>query len=231
MAEVLYTVSKICCVCDKKFLVTKVRSRLIKLGQDTDFCTYYKHINPYYYSVWVCQHCGYAAQDNHFGAIASAKASTISQILTDKAMDMNYCLERTREQAANAYKLAIVFAKMEKLPASKLAGLHLRLAWLYREARLDAEEHTNLSLAAAYYEQALQRERLPVGKMTETTLAYLVGELLRRTGRLHQSLPYFNKVIATPQAKLEKRILVMARDAWQAVRADLKRQQDTAVNE
>ena len=42
-----YVVQKICPVCGQKAPVTKVRSRLITLKTDSDFCVHYKDFNPY----------------------------------------------------------------------------------------------------------------------------------------------------------------------------------------
>ncbi len=66
MADPLYFLEKECTVCEGKFQVTFVRLRLSLIKQDTDLCAYYKGINPYYYTVWVCPHCGYAAQESEF---------------------------------------------------------------------------------------------------------------------------------------------------------------------
>lgn len=218
MTDFLYKTEKNCSVCNKEFTVTKVRTRIIKERQDSDFCTYYKGINPYYYTIWVCPHCGYAAQDAHFPNISSANIDKVSKFLAGRQVNINLSGERTREQAVAAYKLAIFFADMEGLAASEIAGLYLRLGWLYREGELGDEEQIALSKAADYFDQALSKERLPIAGMSEVALTYLIGELLRRTGRNEASLQYFSKVVSSPQAKLEKRILDMAREAWHEAR-------------
>lgn len=222
MADLLFTVKKTCSICNKEFEVTKVRSRLVKVAQDSDFCSHYKNVNPYYYSIWVCPHCGYAAQDGHFGEVAAANIEKITKFLAEKEVNIDLSGVRSREQAVAAYKLAIFFAGMEELVPSKIAGLYLRLAWLFREGGQEDDEQLSLAKAAEYYDLALSKERLPIDGMTEPALTYLIGELLRRTGKLERSLQYFSKVVAMPQAKLEKRILDMAREAWHGVRDKIK---------
>ena len=222
MVDALYTVEKKCSICENSFSVTKVRSRLMMIKQDTDFCTYYKEVNPYYYSVWVCPHCGYAAQDDHFNAVQDVNAAKISKFLANREVNIDLSGHRTKEQAINAYKLAIFFADMESLPNSRMAGLYLRLGWIFRESEMEEEERTALVKACEHYEQALYSERLPIGHMTEVSLTYLVGELLRRTGKFEQALKFFSKVVSMPQAKMERRILDMARDAWQETKGELK---------
>lgn len=218
MTEFLYTVEKSCSVCQKDFQVTKVRTRIIKTKQDTDFCTYYQDVNPYYYTVWVCPNCGYAAQDSHFPLIVSDNRDKIAGFLAGREVKVNLSGPRTRDQAITAYKLAVYFAEMEGLARSEVAGLYLRLGWLYREGEQQEEEKLALVKAAECFEQALFKERLPIVGMSEVAITYLVGELLRRTGRHEQALLYFSKVVSSPQAKLEKRILDMAREAWREAR-------------
>jgi len=218
MTELLYNVDKTCSICEKEFQATKVRTRIIKLKQDNDFCTYYQDVNPYYYTVWVCPHCGYAAQESHFSQVSSANKDKISRFLAGKEVKINLSGSRTRSQAVTAYKLAIYFAEMEGLALSEVAGLYLRLGWLYREGEQVEEERLALAKAADYFEKALFKERLPIGGMSEVAITYLIGELLRRTNRYEQALLYFSKVVSSPQAKMERRILDMARDAWHEAR-------------
>jgi uncharacterized protein (DUF2225 family) len=186
--------------------------------QDSDFCTYYKDVNPYYYTVWVCPHCGFAAQDSEFGELSSLAAEKIQRFLSDRAVNVNYSGIRSREQAIATYKLAIYYADLAGLPASKSAGLYLRLGWLFREGQQGEEEKKALTNALQYFDKALSGERLPIGGMSEWTIIYLVGELLRRTGEVEQSLLYFNKIVSNQQAKLEKRVYNLARDAWHEAR-------------
>lgn len=222
MVDSLYEVEKKCNICGNSFSVTKVRSRLVMINQDTDFCTYYKGVNPYYYSIWVCPHCGYAAQDDHFNAVQEVNIEKIAKFLANRKVNIDLTGHRTREQAVNAYKLALFFADMESVPDSKIAGLYLRLAWVLREGEMAEDEQAALIKACEHYEKALYNERLPIGNMTEVSLTYLVGELLRRTGKTEQSLKYFSKVVSMPQAKMERRILEMSRNAWQDTKAEMK---------
>lgn len=217
MADILYTVEKSCVMCDKKFTVTKVRNRLSMLKQDSDFCTYYKEANPYYYSIWVCPHCGYAAQDTYFEE-PPANMAAVKTFLAGRDVKVNFCGQRTRQDAVTTYKLAIFFADMAGTLPSRQASLYLKLAWLYREGGLPDEEKAMLDQAREHYEKAFLKERTPIGNMSQITLEYLIGELLRRTGRLPEALNYLAKVVGNPQAKNEKRVLEMAREAWTLAR-------------
>jgi uncharacterized protein (DUF2225 family) len=223
MADILYTTKKACVVCGQQFTVTKTRNRLSMVKQDSDFCTHYKEINPYYYVVWVCPHCGYAAQDTFFEE-TPGKIEAIQDFLKGREVNVNFEGQRTREQAIATYKLAIFFAELAGTLASRLGGLYLKLAWLFREGEQKEEELIALDKAREYYDQAFLRERLPIGNMSQLTLEYLIGELYRRTNRISEALNYFSKVVGNPQAKQEKRILEMAREAWSQARETQKQE-------
>lgn len=219
MADALYSVEKDCAVCEEKFPVTCVRSRLSLLKQDSDFCAYYKGVNPYYYTVWVCPHCGYAARDTDFPGITPPMAAKIKTFLAKRDVKVNLCGDRTREQAIVSYQLAIFYSGMVTTPASKLAGLYLRLGWLYREGGMVDEETKTLAKACECYEEALSKERMPLGNMSELAVMYLIADLFRRTGEEEKAMLYLSRVVSSPLAKIEKRIGDLARETWQDMRA------------
>lgn len=220
MAEALYVVERECAICQTKFEVTCVRSRLSLIKQDTDFCAYYKDINPYYYTVWVCPHCGYAARDTDFPEILPPQAKKIKDFLAGRDVKVNLCGVRTREQAIVSYKLAIFYGELLAVSKSKLGALHLRLAWLYREGQLVEEEGKEIANACSCYEEALSKERMPLGNMSELAVMYLVADLLRRTGRRDESKLYLSRIVSNPLSRIEKRIGDLARDLWQEIRAE-----------
>jgi uncharacterized protein (DUF2225 family) len=228
MAEPIYSVEKECPICKNKFNVTRTRGRQVLIKQDSDFCSHFQNINPYYYSIWVCSHCGYAAPDSYFENLSAAAQDKIAKFLTGKAVNVNYGGIRTREQAIATYKLAIFFAELVAEPASRIADLQLKLAWLYREGEHEEEEKNSLTKACEHYEQALFRERLPIGTLSEAAVSYLIGELARRTGQTEKALLYLGKVVGSPTAKLEPRVYSMARDAWHEAKADRDREKEAA---
>ena len=227
MAEHLYSIEKECAVCGEKFMVTCVRSRLSLIRQDADLCAYYKGVNPYYYTVWVCPHCGYAARDTDFAGILPAMVTKMKTFLAERDVRVNLCGDRTREQAIVSYQLAIFFSGMISAPASKLAGLYLRLGWLYREGKMVDEENKILVKACEQYEQALSTERMPIGNMSELAVMYLIGELLRRAGQNEKAMLYLSRVVSSPLAKVERRVGDLARAAWHEIRAARSQDADT----
>ena len=64
-----FVVEKTCPICGKKTRVVKTRARLIATESDRDFCVHYKDFNPYYYTIWVCENCGFAADEKRVLAV------------------------------------------------------------------------------------------------------------------------------------------------------------------
>ena len=218
MADPLYQVEKVCPICQQNFKVTRMRGQVFSTGTDSDFCTHYRDLNPYYYAVWVCSQCGFAAHEDRFFTFTEYAREKVKEFLSGRNVKLDLSGPRTWEQAVTAHKLAIFYARLAMLPASHIASMELRLAWLYREKEMAAEELEMLEHAVSGYQTAYMREQMPIGNMTEITLSYLIGELLRRIGRFEEALPYLSKVVGNPLAKSEKRILELARDAWHAAR-------------
>ena len=211
--ELTFTTNKKCPLCGKIFPVTKVRSRLKMIRQDTDFNMIFEEVNPLYYAIWFCPHCGYASQDTFFLEISEKSAEKIKTFLAQSEVNIDFSGIRSRAQAIILFKVAIFFAGLIDAPASRMAGLYLRLAWLYREAEDSALELLAMEKALEYYEVMLYKEKFPVGNMNQITADFLVAELYRRTGKKEQAAKAFSRIVSDPKAKNEKRILEMARDA------------------
>lgn len=222
LADALYSVEKNCSVCEEKFEVIRVRSRLSLIKQDSDFCAYYKDVNPYYYTVWVCPHCGYAARDTEFTNIMPVSITKIQKFLESREIKVNLCGIRTREQAIVSYKLAIFYAELLESKASKLAALYLRLGWLYREGQEVDEEQKILAKARESYELALEKETTPIDNLSELTVMYIIADLLQRTGESEKAVLYLSRIVSSPLAKIERKIADLARDLWQEIRANSK---------
>lgn len=230
MVDPLYQVEKVCPICEASFKLTKTRGTMVALSTDTDFCTHYADLNPYYYTIWACPHCGFAAHEERFFTLLAGARQQLKTFLSGRKVNLDLSGPRSWEQAVTSYKLAIFYAGIVSLPASHIASLELRLAWLYREKEMAAEELDMLTRSVAKYEEAFMREQMPIGNLTEVTLLYIIGELLRRIGRYDEALSYLSRVVGNPMAKSEKRVLEMARDAWKTTR-DAKKDAEEATEE
>ncbi|MDR2006236.1 MAG: DUF2225 domain-containing protein, partial [Acidaminococcales bacterium] len=88
--EPTYVVEKSCPLCGGVFPATKARSKLRMVRQDTDFNMIYEQINPLYYSVWFCPHCGYAASESNFSDILDKQAEVLRKFLKNCQINMDF---------------------------------------------------------------------------------------------------------------------------------------------
>lgn len=228
--DFIYSVARECPVCNTKIQITKVRNKLTNTKQDTDFCMYYKELNPYYYVVAVCPFCGYAANEVNFTDISSKDAEKIKELLKGTTCSVDYSGERTVAQGIAALKLALYYSNELNHQASRKAGLYLRLAWLYRELG-DAEfEKVAMQEALDYYELALAKEDFPIGNMSDTATEYLVAILKLRTGDEENGRVFLSKLIASHKAKQEKRIYELAQNVWNDLKEKAKDDEQKAKN-
>ncbi len=230
MVDPIYQTERTCVICGRTFSVTKVRNRLTMTHQDSDFCTHYQEVNPNYYSIWVCPHCGYAGYDVYFDSLPQPSRVKIADFLAQREVHVHFDGVRTCQDAIATFKLALFFAELAHLQDSRIATLYLRLGWLYREAKQTADERLVLDKAREHYEQALLKERIPIGNMSLITIEYLIGELYRLTDKLDEALSYLGKIVSDRQAKLEPRVLELAREAWYKAKNQKQLQAGSAGN-
>lgn len=203
-----------CHVCSNDFESPRVRrSRYSVASVDTDFCTYYKGLNPLYYSVAVCPACGYAFTEN-FKKPGKKEVEEMRAALSPPLEDLN--TERTFEMAVESFERAIASACLQKERNALLAGLHLHLAWVFRHAGKEAEEKEQLERALDSYAQAFEKD---AEISNEARLLYLLGELNRRLDRPDEAVRWFSKVI-NDQSIDDAGIIRMARERWQELRLD-----------
>ncbi len=217
----LYNEDVTCALCGKKFTVTKVRmSRLRVAGRDTDFNVTYEGLDPNYYTVWVCPHCGYAAPESAFTELNQAQKEALLAWLGGRKPTVDFSGVRTWDTAMAAFKLAIFQAQKRGARPSVVAGLCLRAAWLCRAAG-DATEAHFLKAALDNYIVAYDKEEFPIGKMTERGLQYLLGELYLRVGRPQEAVGWFARVVEDRSGE-EPQIVNMAREGWHRAKEVLK---------
>ena len=231
MAELgfTYIVDKKCPLCDKMTRVTKYRSRLMSLGSDIDMCTHYQDFNPYHYTVWICENCGYAGDENHFTKGLNARAKQkIQDFLNNRKVAFTYNQDRSLPEAVASYKLAIYYAEMTDDSLAHIAGLYLKLAWVFRIAGDPYHEEPMLRKAAEVYDRSLMTEDYPVGPLTDTMCEYLVGAIYFRLNDFETSTKYISRLVSDRNLQtMDRKLYDMARNLWQ----DLKEARDKARND
>lgn len=224
--EYLYDRKVECEICENTFVTKKVRSRFIRAHRhDTDFCSFYTStkINPLLYYVSVCPTCGYSTSEECTDYFPPASKDMIKQKICNNWNGKNYCQERTLDTALASYKLAIYCAMIKKEKHIALGGLYLRLAWLYRTEKVNAQEEQRfLRLALDEYIQSYSVGDFSDTSFSEIKLLYLIGDLSNRVGLEGQATRYFSRVIEKQKETIEKGIVQMAKDRWSEMREEKK---------
>ncbi len=221
LPPLLYLETERCELCGQPFPATRVRlSQLEVVRRDSDFNVEYRGLNPYFYSVLVCPHCGYAAMDSQFHELMHSEREALKKLLVGRRPALDFSGERTWETALAAYKLALFQAERRGGRASAVAGLCLRIAWLFRAAG-DPREREFLAAALKHYLQAYDAEPFPIGRMSRHTVEYLIGELHLRLGEPREAVGWFNRIVSE-KPEGERNILNMAKEGWQRAREAMK---------
>lgn len=225
--DFLYTVEKKCPICESLIQITKVKSKIALIKQDSDLCMHYKDVNPYYYTVFVCSNCSYAASENRFFAVNAKDIEKIKPFTTQYRMLISLSGQRSFEQAVHSLKLAIFLEESLGLSKVSLANLYLVLAWLYREIQDRVQELFSLEKALEKYEEILYKSQDDTGNMDKITIEYLVAELNRRVSRLDEASKIYGRLLYDREFKKNNKLYNYALDSVQALKVLNKKETGT----
>ncbi len=213
-----------CAYCKKSYTTKKVRSRFTRpIHTDSDFCTTYQNetFSPLLYNVQVCPECGYACTNQFKPYFSEEARQTIHDKITAKWSPKNYGIERSIDDAIETYKLAIYAGTLKKESSVVLAGMYLRLAWIYRKKEDMDQELRFLRLALSSYTKAYEEDNIGSEEMTPTKILYLMGELNRRLSNYQKAIKYFSILVDKKVHANEPHIVKLAREQWQQTRQDM----------
>ncbi|WP_404445020.1 DUF2225 domain-containing protein [Sutcliffiella horikoshii] len=215
-----------CRNCKYEYSTLKIKSRFIRpLTHDSDFCTTYHTLetNPLLYYVSVCPNCGYAVTEEFSSKLTKEALLAIQTKIQKHWQFKNYGQQRTVETAINAYKLGIYSGIITKESPIVMAGLYLRLAWIYRTVEPSQNQELRfLKLAVDQFELSYSLGDYEEKDMSEIKLLYLIGDLHCRIDSERQAIQYFQMVIRHKHKDKEKRLVEKARDRWYEIRRSSK---------
>jgi len=222
MEDAYYEKSLKCPVCLFEFTSTRIKAKAIKVKKkDEDFCNYYENYNPLYYEIFICPHCGYGASNNSFDEIDEEEKALLAKAFEGREIGRDFGGIRSYMDAVDSFKIALFTANLKKARSSIIAGLSLKIAWLYRFER-DNKEESFLGMSLKYYKEAYDTESFSDGGIGELTVIYLIGELSRRIGKYEDAIAWFNRVINHPEKNKNPRIEKLAREQWRSSREAAK---------
>ncbi len=215
-----FVVEKKCPVCGRAARVVKVKSRLVAVQVDNDYCCHYRDFNPYLYHIWVCEHCSFAADEKVFlTPLPPARQELVADALLAKHVHFGFSEERNVPDGIASLKLAIYCAELLRAPIARRAGLMMRLAWIYRINGDKELEREFLEKTLKLYERSLETERYPIESLTDNMVMYLIGALCADLGDNKKAVIYLSKLVGSKNAPAgNDKISRDARRLWQEVR-------------
>lgn len=182
-----------CLQCGKSYQTRKLRSKSVKVESvDTDFFNNYVGDNPYFYEVNVCPHCYFAHSDN-FKRLLPVQKKNVGENYCEKVgAKQDFTQERTIDDAIKATKLSLICADVSDQYKQTVAGVCLKIAWLYRIKQDEKEEKRFLALALDNYIAAFDKGS---NLSDEYKLMYLIGELNFRLGNMDKVQKWFQPLI------------------------------------
>lgn len=220
----IYNTHAKCPVCESEFEYTKVRMKAIRLiRQDSDFCPWYEGENPVFYEAVICPECGFGSHITTIDKINRIEKAKVRERITPKWHKRSFSGKRDIDRAIEAFKIVLVNLVERDAPASEIAKISLRIAWLFRYKEDQESEKTYLDHALKYYKNAFQKEDLSSGGSDTYTLLFIIGELSRRLGHTEESMQWFSRLVQSSsdpaqKDKIPPRILDTTRDLIQEIK-------------
>lgn len=209
--SLLYDREVTCPICGNIFKAKSIKTSSYRiLKKDSDLFIRYSIINPYFYDVWVCNECGYAAMKTDFNKIRNFQIDAVKERVTPSWTPREYPEIYNIDLAIERFKLSLLNYVVIESAWSKKALNCLKLAWMYRLKENEGKEKLFLNQALESLKEAYSSEDFPIYGMSKYTTMYLIGELLRRTGDCQDALIWFSGVITSPG--VPNRLKNLARD-------------------
>jgi len=114
--------------------------------------------------------------------------------------------------------LHFLSALLKKEKSIAIAGITLRIAWLYRDKEDTVEEQRFLTTARNKYINSYSEGDFVGTQMTETRILYVIAELSRRIGDDKEAIRNFSRIIEQQRTSTEPQIVKMAKERWEEMR-------------
>ena len=194
--DCLYDRTMTCPVCESEFKARSIRKGKTRfVGSDIDLRSNYDPINPDYYDVIICNHCGYAAISINFNHIGERQAKLITDNISIRFTPKEYPAVYDVDTAIERYKLALLNSITKNGKAGEKAYICLKIGWFYREKKDIENEVKYLKSAIEGFEQAFTKENFPICGLDEPTLLYIMSAIYFRLGNLEESKKILGRVI------------------------------------
>ena len=198
LQQTLYDKSFTCPLCNKPFKNKAIRSgknQLISI--DLDLCPHYSLVNPLFYNIIVCPHCGYSVLSKTLAPLLPKQKEWLSKYFSPNLPVPTYSEYTNAKEAINQYKMALLACITRKSHMSEQAYIALNIAWIYRDLKDEANEQTFLKRAYAGLCEAFSTERFPILGMDEFTFTYTVAAVAYEIGEYEACKKYLTTLLTS----------------------------------
>ncbi|KHF39188.1 hypothetical protein LQ50_16710 [Halalkalibacter okhensis] len=209
-----------CLFCLDSFQTKRIRTRYVRVKNvHSDFYTEYADnlINPHLYDVDVCPKCGFASNESFTNHFSDAAKQAVKEGFKGWR-NQDFGGERTESEAIQTKKLALYSAMLKQEKHIVIAGICVRLAWIYRLVKNGEQELRFLERALQQYKLSFEKGDYEGTQMSEVKLLYMIGEVARRAGDKEEATSSFSRVIQHKYRQLEPKTVEMAREQWYIIR-------------
>jgi len=212
-----------CPICKTTFTSRALRGSTVRIKtRETDYHITYEGHSPLHYSIIVCPTCYYAATASSLNdplrlQVADQVAVALRTLRREEPV---FDQERDLPTVLRSFQLAVQSAQLRKASPGQLASSLLGAAWIAREMNDFSLETTYLNEARKQYELSYVQDKLPVGSLDEVSMAYLVGELFRRTENYKDAISWFGRALSACKGAGKPALEKMIRDQWGQARTD-----------
>jgi uncharacterized protein (DUF2225 family) len=210
--DYLYRKDFACPVCDHSFSNYVVRkSKLRRLSTDSDMKAYYMTVDPNWYDIILCSHCGYAALYTFFQRVSDRQAAMIKEKIATRYIHKEYTIPYNLSDAAERYKIALYSAVIKGAKNGEKALLCLKTAWVYRDLKDAANEKIFMEKAVEGFKAAFSSEDFPIGPLDIYATQLIVADLSRRIGKYDEAMRWISELVvnrAIPRMVKDKALMI-----------------------
>ncbi len=220
--DTFYPKEILCPLCNDKYTTLKPRHKYTMIDRtDADSCPYYKVVNPIYYEINTCPHCGYSFNNSTSAPVSADVKEAVRKVLNQTYKGQDYTGVRELEDAIKTFELATQCQWRVGAEAFSLGRMFLKYGWLYRYKKDPAKEKEQMEKALHYLAKFYDEEEIPDYK-EEMNIMFLIGQihlnLDDKTGALH----WFIRITQHPEKKKYPYIVNRSSEIWSEIRQELK---------
>lgn len=230
MLDPLYQVTYTCLICEKEYQSSRVRPSFKKPHKrDADFCLHYQEVNPEYYVVRVCKHCGFASTESFTMKITESQTREFYERIGNQWQGYDYGFKRSWKEALETYKLALLCAQIKEESSRVIAGILHHIAWMYRYKQDEEMEQRFLRYTLDAYTSVFESGE---DELNAAKLMYLMGEINRRLKQYDEAVRWFSRVVNDKRI-MDANMIRACREQWAVVKEELdemKRQENSEAS-